>query len=136
MAITDIPILSMLRTRLQWSQQRQAVLAENVANADTPSYRSRDLAPLKFQAPAAIDGGCIDHSQPRLSATRASAEPIGTEAAYKPGGQTDEREHHQKCDEKPRSQRHLRAKQGLEHQCTPNQVRRLIGRESPNWLIP
>ncbi|HEY7998337.1 MAG TPA: flagellar basal body rod protein FlgB [Pseudolabrys sp.] len=51
MAITDIPILSMLRTRLQWSQQRQAVLAENVANADTPSYHSRDLAPLKFQAP-------------------------------------------------------------------------------------
>ena len=52
MAITDIPILSMLRTRLQWAQQRQAVLAENVANADTPSYRSRDLAPLKFEAPA------------------------------------------------------------------------------------
>ena len=42
MAITDIPILSMLRTRLQWSQERQRVLAENVANADTPSYRARD----------------------------------------------------------------------------------------------
>jgi flagellar basal-body rod protein FlgB len=51
MAITDIPILSMLRTRLQWSQQRQAVLAANVANADTPSYRPRDLAPLTFTAP-------------------------------------------------------------------------------------
>ena len=53
MAITDIPILSMLRTRLQWSQERQRVLAENVANADTPSYRARDLVPPKFEAPAA-----------------------------------------------------------------------------------
>jgi flagellar basal-body rod protein FlgB len=51
MAITDIPILSMLRTRLEWSQARQRVLAENVANADTPQYQAQDLAPLKFEAP-------------------------------------------------------------------------------------
>jgi flagellar basal-body rod protein FlgB len=51
MAITDIPILSMLRMRLEWSQARQKVLAENVANSDTPKYRARDLAPLKFEAP-------------------------------------------------------------------------------------
>jgi flagellar basal-body rod protein FlgB len=51
MAITDIPILSMLRMRLQWAQARQKVLAENVANADTPRYQARDLAPLKFEAP-------------------------------------------------------------------------------------
>jgi flagellar basal-body rod protein FlgB len=50
MAITDIPILSMLRTRLQWAQERQRVLAENVANADTPRYQARDLAPVKFEA--------------------------------------------------------------------------------------
>jgi len=54
MAITDIPILSMLRTRLQWAQERQRVLAENVANADTPNYRGRDLAPLKFETPNAV----------------------------------------------------------------------------------
>ena len=54
MAITDISILSMLRTRLQWAQARQRVLAENVANADTPNYRGRDLAPLKFDAPTEV----------------------------------------------------------------------------------
>jgi flagellar basal-body rod protein FlgB len=48
MAIPDLPILSMLRTRMQWHQQRQKVLAENVANADTPRYRARDLAPPTF----------------------------------------------------------------------------------------
>jgi len=48
MAISDLPIFSMLRTRMNWHQDRQRVLAENVANADTPNYRSRDLAPLDF----------------------------------------------------------------------------------------
>jgi flagellar basal-body rod protein FlgB len=54
MAITDLSILSMLRTRLQWAQERQRVLAENVANADTPDYRARDLVPPKFEAPGAV----------------------------------------------------------------------------------
>jgi len=49
MPISDIPILSMLRTRMQWHQVRQRVLAENVANADTPNYRARDLAPPNFE---------------------------------------------------------------------------------------
>ena len=57
MAITDIPILSMLRTRLQWAQARQRVLAENVANADTPNFRARDLTPPKFEAPGAASAG-------------------------------------------------------------------------------
>src|SRR5690242_19467805 len=48
MAIADIPILSMLRTRMDWGQQRQRVLAENVANADTPQFRPRDLAQPVF----------------------------------------------------------------------------------------
>jgi flagellar basal-body rod protein FlgB len=54
MAITDIPILSMLRTRLQWAQERQRVLAENVANADTPKYRGRDLTAPKFEEPTQV----------------------------------------------------------------------------------
>jgi flagellar basal-body rod protein FlgB len=48
MPISDIPILSMLRTKLQWHQERQRLLAENVANADTPEFKPSDLAPPKF----------------------------------------------------------------------------------------
>jgi flagellar basal-body rod protein FlgB len=48
MPVSDIPIFSMLRTRMQWHQERQKVLAENVANADTPRFRPRDLKPLDF----------------------------------------------------------------------------------------
>ncbi len=54
MGISDIPILSMLRTRLEWSQARQRVLSENVANADTPGFHARDLTPLKFEEPAML----------------------------------------------------------------------------------
>ena len=44
----------MFRTRLDWSQARQRNLADNVANADTPNFRSRDLAPLKFDDPPLV----------------------------------------------------------------------------------
>ena len=37
MALADIPIFSMLRTRLEWAQSRQRVLSENIANSDTPA---------------------------------------------------------------------------------------------------
>ena len=48
MALSDIPIFSMLRTRMQWHQERQRVLADNVANSDTPAFRPRDLVEPKF----------------------------------------------------------------------------------------
>ncbi|MGE3145152.1 MAG: flagellar basal body rod protein FlgB [Pseudorhodoplanes sp.] len=51
MAISELPILSMLRTRMQWHQERQKLLSENVSNADTPGFRPRDLAPPKFDSP-------------------------------------------------------------------------------------
>ena len=55
MPISDIPILAMLRTRMAWDQERQRVLANNVANADTPKFKPRDLVPPDFSrtAPAA-----------------------------------------------------------------------------------
>jgi len=60
MAFADFPIFNMLRTRLAWHQERQRVLAENVANADTAHYRARDLAPLKFdQALAAAQSSQV-----------------------------------------------------------------------------
>ena len=52
MPISDIPIFSMLRTKLQWHQERQRLLAENVANAETPEFKPSDLAPPTFEAAA------------------------------------------------------------------------------------
>ena len=48
MNLPDIPLLSMLKTRMTWLNQRQDVLSQNVANADTPGYAAHDLKPVDF----------------------------------------------------------------------------------------
>ena len=48
MNLPDIPLLSMLRERMTWLNSRQDLLSQNVANADTPGYVSRDLKPQDF----------------------------------------------------------------------------------------
>ena len=57
MAINDLPILSALRTKMQWHQERQRVLAENISNSDTPNFRPRDLVEPKFDSNGASAGG-------------------------------------------------------------------------------
>ena len=44
----DLKLVGFLKAKMQWHQARQRVLAENVANADTPGYRAGDLEPLRF----------------------------------------------------------------------------------------
>jgi flagellar basal-body rod protein FlgB len=48
MAINDLPILSALRTKMQWHQERQRVLAENISNSNTPNFKPRDLVEPAF----------------------------------------------------------------------------------------
>ncbi|MHB8271612.1 flagellar basal body rod protein FlgB [Bradyrhizobium sp.] len=50
MSINDLPVLSALRTKMQWHQERQRVLAENISNSDTPNFKPRDLVEPKFNA--------------------------------------------------------------------------------------
>jgi flagellar basal-body rod protein FlgB len=39
-------LFDLMQQRLQWIGARQTVLARNLANADTPSYRPQDLVPF------------------------------------------------------------------------------------------
>jgi len=48
MGPTDAPLFKVLSARMTWLSQRQAVLAQNIANADTPDYRPRDLQEKSF----------------------------------------------------------------------------------------
>jgi flagellar basal-body rod protein FlgB len=50
MPITATSLIGMLKARMHWQQAREKVLAEDVANADTPGFRARDLKPLQFAA--------------------------------------------------------------------------------------
>jgi flagellar basal-body rod protein FlgB len=73
MAINDLPILSALRTKMQWHQERQRVLAENISNANTPNFRPNDLIDPKFDARGANAGGGMGS----LAVIRTSATHIG-----------------------------------------------------------
>lgn len=55
MNITDIPLFSMLRNRLGYLSDRQNVIAENIANANTPDFVARDVKP--FSLGAHMNGG-------------------------------------------------------------------------------
>ena len=46
----DIPIFAMLKSRMGYLSQRQKVIAQNVANGDTPDYQPRDLKAYSFKA--------------------------------------------------------------------------------------
>lgn len=50
MDLMRIPLFEALAKRMTWLGERQAVLAENVANADTPGYAARDLRPPDFRS--------------------------------------------------------------------------------------
>ncbi len=54
MTIADVSLLSKLKTKMRWHNQRQTVLAENVANADTPGFKGRDLKEPVFSVPTAF----------------------------------------------------------------------------------
>lgn len=50
MDLSKSPLLSGLANRLQFLAARTSVIAENIANADTPGYVARDLGPAGFEA--------------------------------------------------------------------------------------
>ena len=77
MSINDLPALSVLRTKMQWHQERQRVLAENVSNSDTPKFKPRDLVEPKFNDTGASAAG----STGALALLRTSQGHISTPGA-------------------------------------------------------
>jgi flagellar basal-body rod protein FlgB len=49
MSSTQAPLFQLISARLGWLGQRQATLIQNIANADTPDYRPRDLRARDFE---------------------------------------------------------------------------------------
>src|SRR6266478_707903 len=56
MDLNGIPLFSLISGRMSWLSARQSVLAENVANGDTPNFVARDLKPVDFQSVLAGQG--------------------------------------------------------------------------------
>ena len=45
-----IALMSALKSRMAWLSDRQKVVSQNVANASTPGFKPKDLAPQDFDA--------------------------------------------------------------------------------------
>lgn len=48
MELTNLPMFGIMRGRLSWLNQRKEVLAQNIANSDTPDFGAKDIQ--KFDA--------------------------------------------------------------------------------------
>ena len=57
MNLDEIPLFSMLKGRMSYLAERQRVIAENVANADTPGYQAHDLKPFSFETSLSSHAG-------------------------------------------------------------------------------
>ncbi|MDH5771586.1 MAG: flagellar basal body rod protein FlgB [Rhodospirillaceae bacterium] len=49
MDLNNMTLFSLMKGKLKWLSQRQEVLAQNVANSDTPGYKPRDLKAFSFK---------------------------------------------------------------------------------------
>jgi flagellar basal-body rod protein FlgB len=71
MDLSKISVFAALTARMRWLTERQSVIASNVANADTPNYRARDLKPLNFR-------DVLRQSQVSMKTAQTNAAHIGS----------------------------------------------------------
>ena len=84
MDLSRLGLFKLMSGRMEYLSQRQTVLAQNVANADTPDYRPHDLKPFDFKTALAESNALA----PRL--TNVSHLP-GTKQPHGPGKEEEVR---------------------------------------------
>lgn len=76
--LSDFTVLANLKTKLRWHQERQGVLAQNVANADTPDYQARELRRPNFgDAVRVASLNVVQTDRQHIGANRSSATSFG-----------------------------------------------------------
>lgn len=79
MDLTKIPLFEAITKHMSWIGERQSVLAQNIANADTPGYTANDVKPLSFAE--LVSGGS---QQLQMTTTSpAHVQPISAAGAFK-----------------------------------------------------
>ncbi len=57
MDFSKLPLFSLVKQKMAYIDERHAVLAENIANADTPKYKAKDLKSVDFGKLVKASGG-------------------------------------------------------------------------------
>jgi flagellar basal-body rod protein FlgB len=61
------PLLAGIRARMENLSERQRVIAQNIANSETPGYKARDIAEPSFAG--MVNTGAAKVAQPRVELT-------------------------------------------------------------------
>lgn len=70
---TQISLFQLAKRRLAWADKRQELLAQNIANANTPGYRPRDLQPFAATLAHVASAAPLRTQPNHLSGTAADA---------------------------------------------------------------
>src|SRR3546814_14928219 len=71
MDLSGMTLFDMARRKMSWLGQRQAVLAQNIANSDTPGYRTKELEAIDFRRE-------LSRLEPVRMAATSGSHPSGT----------------------------------------------------------
>jgi flagellar basal-body rod protein FlgB len=89
----DLTLLAMARKQMDWLSRRQEVLSENIANANTPNFKAKDLAPVSFkdvmQPPAETVRAVVTnpmHVSPEVQPTTFNTVTVRRPEETKPNG--------------------------------------------------
>ena len=74
-----IGLFNLAEQRLSWLDQRQALLAQNIANADSPGFQARDVSPF-----AQLVAGAVERLTVTSPMHLAGAVPAGRDAHDRP----------------------------------------------------
>lgn len=67
-------LFALVEHRLGWIERRQAVLAQNVANANTPGYIARDIEPFAASM-SKVNAGLYQTNVSHLASTLLTSKP-------------------------------------------------------------
>jgi flagellar basal-body rod protein FlgB len=78
-SVAGLPLIDM---RMHWHQSRQKTLAENVANADTPGFKPRDVREPSFRRDGSVASGVsVERTSPMHLAAAGGRGAEGERAA-------------------------------------------------------
>ena len=83
MNLAEIPLFAMLRGRLGYLNERQKVIAQNVADTDTANYVANDLKPFSFDAKVQMAQGATTMAATHAGHIQPPSQKRGLGAAYK-----------------------------------------------------
>lgn len=102
MDLQNLTLFNMASKKMGWLTQRQSVLSQNVANADTPGYRGKDLKQLDFskQLKEASVGVKVTNKH-HVTPDRYGVDPIRTSPMHSKGTLPEKRDYRENKDKNP-----------------------------------